>query len=458
MADSMDPLFAFLLSVIAASIIIPWLGPFLSLIMASLLFGTLSGMGPELLGYISTGLARMFSSLALVIVGGALLAEYLRRTGSLERIVSDLSRLAKRSLIASGAAGFLISLPVMCSITAFMILEPVVRRMAATNASSRLEEKRALFMTAVCSIISFNLLYPSPVMITLSSSLLASPSGLLYRAIPISFALFAVACLIMRYIPLQAGADGRVVLAAGREDKPVQRAEKGGSGPAAQAAALQPIPLKISRIRAWAPLLLPLLLMLAGALVDLAVPAKLSLGGSSAAAPFRSASAILTDPGMALLLGALLGLVWQRDKMQELIHAASRRSGVILLDLCGAGAFGYVVSRSDLSGEILRQEQLLPVLLLPFLLSAALELAQGSRVVTSALAAEVLAGYPLPAETLALLIAAGAFMLSYVTDPFFWLVKSATGASLKETALAYTLPLSLMGIFALALAVVSGAL
>ena len=197
--------------------------------------------------------------------------------------------------------------------------------------------------------------------------------------------------------------------------------------------------------------------MLAGALVDLAVPAKLSLGGSSAAAPFRSAAAILTDPGMALLLGALLGLVWQRDKMQELIHAASRRSGVILLDLCGAGAFGYVVSRSDLFGEILRQ-QLLPVLLLPFLLSAALELAQGSRVVTSALAAEVLAGYPLPAETLALLIAAGAFMLSYVTDPFFWLVKSATGASLKETALAYTLPLSLMGIFALALAVVSGAL
>jgi len=190
--------------------------------------------------------------------------------------------------------------------------------------------------------------------------------------------------------------------------------------------------------------------MLAGALIE--------LDGGGDTAHLRMTAAVLSDPGLALLLGAMLGLAWQRDRAQELIHIASRRAGVILLDLCGAGAFGYVVSRSDLPAELFRQGQILPVLLLPFLLAAALQLAQGSRVVTAALAAQLLSGYPLPAETLALLIAAGAFMLSYVTDPFFWLVKNATASSLRETATAYTLPLSLIGLFVFVLAAVDWAL
>jgi GntP family gluconate:H+ symporter len=108
--------------------------------------------------------------------------------------------------------------------------------------------------------------------------------------------------------------------------------------------------------------------------------------------------------------------------------------------------------------EIFRLGHFLPTLLLPFLLSAALQLAQGSRVVTATVAAQILAGYPLPATTLALLIASGAFMFSYVTDPFFWLLKSSTGASIKETVLAYTLPLSLLGLAAFALAAISSIL
>jgi len=197
-------------------------------------------------------------------------------------------------------------------------------------------------------------------------------------------------------------------------------------------------PAGISRTRAWAPLLLPLLLILSGGL--------------------QKEAGIFADPGIALLLGALLGLALEREKMQELIHVASRRAGVILLDLCAAGAFGYVAMQSGLSQEIYHLGQFLPALLLPFLVSAALQLAQGSRVVTAAVSSQILVGYPLPGVTLALLIAAGAFMFSYVTDPYFWLIKSSTGASMRETALGYTLPLSLLGLAAYALATVTSAL
>jgi GntP family gluconate:H+ symporter len=399
----MDPFLAFLATVIFVSLIIPRIGPFLSLVISSIIFGLLVGMGGELQGYVSTGLSRIFSSLAVVVFSGALLAEYLGSTQSLDRIIADLGRLADKNMAISGAAGYLISLPVMCSITAYMILQPVVSGLAGKSNDNR---KRALFMTAACSIISFNLIYPSPVMITLSAGLGAAQRDLLLCGIPISLILFALAYVLMLHI-----------FSGSAECKEIIN------------------PPAISRSRAWAPLLLPIAMILLGSIL----PEK---------------ARILADPGIALLLGALLGLALERKKIQELVHVASRRSGVILLDLCGAGAFGYVVAQSGLPEEIFRLGHFLPTLLLPFLLSALLQLAQGSRVVTATVAAQILAGYPLPAATLALLIASGAFMFSYVTDPFFWLLKNSTGSSIKETVLGYTLPLSLLGLAAFALAAI----
>ena len=91
---------AFFAAMILVSLIIPKMGPFLSLVVAAILFGILAGMGQELLGYMTTGLGRIFSSLAIVVFGGALLAEYLRRTGAIERIIADLGGLAHQSLLS----------------------------------------------------------------------------------------------------------------------------------------------------------------------------------------------------------------------------------------------------------------------------------------------------------------------------------------------------------------------
>lgn len=67
MPASMDPFLAFLTAVLFGSLIIPQLGPFLSLIISAIAFGLRVGMGADLLGYMSTGLFRIFSSLALVL-------------------------------------------------------------------------------------------------------------------------------------------------------------------------------------------------------------------------------------------------------------------------------------------------------------------------------------------------------------------------------------------------------
>jgi GntP family gluconate:H+ symporter len=350
-------------------------------------------MGTELMGYVISGLGRIFSSLVIVVFAGAVIAEYLRKTGAIDRIVADLLLLTRKGLLVSGFAGYLISLPVMCSITAYMILEPVVSALGMqTTGSSR----RFLFMTAACSVISFNLVYPSPVMVSLTSSLNVEPYDLLTLSIPISLLLFALAYIYMLLLPSE-------------EAKPAER-----------------LVINVNRSKAWFPLILPMGLIL--------------LGGLWAEARF------VGDPSVALLLGALICLVLAREKIPEIIHSASRRSGVIMLDLCGAGAFGYVIAQSDLGNEIYGLGQALPILVLPFLISAVLQLSQGSRVVTVIVASQILSNYPLDGMILALLISSGAFMFSYLSDPYFWLIKESTSSSMKDMVKGYTLPLIILGL------------
>jgi len=407
---SMDPLQSFLAAVILVSLLVPKLGPFLSLVLSAILYGLAVGMGLDTIDLIATGLGKIFSSLAVVVFSGAVLAEYLRRTGAIDRIVADLLGLSKNGLFVSGSAGYLISLPVMCSITAFMILEPVVSCLGRqTEGGSR----RLLFMTAVASVISFNLIYPSPVMVSLAGSLDVEAGDLLTLGIPVSLLLFALAYIYMSRLPSENVEKGHCLIP------------------------------KISRTRAWLPLLLPTILILLG----IALGSKPEYYGYSIAG-------FVGNPGVALLLGALVCLALARDRIQEMVHTATRRSGTILLDLCGAGAFGYVVAQSGLGQEIYSLGQALPILILPFLVSSVLQMAQGSRVVTAVVAAQVLAGYPLDGLTLALLISAGAFMFSYVSDPYFWLIKQSTGANMGEMVRGYTLPLCLMGLAAFAAAAV----
>jgi gluconate:H+ symporter, GntP family len=68
-----------------------------------------------------------------------------------------------------------------------------------------------------------------------------------------------------------------------------------------------------------------------------------------------------------------------------LVEKAVRRSGVVLLDLCGGGALGVTTLAMTGAGEALGRFFLqlsLPHILVLFLIAAALQTVQGSRVVT----------------------------------------------------------------------------
>ncbi len=403
MYSLMDPVPAFLIAIILVGLLVARLGlhPFLGLLTSALVYGLLTGMGPEVIGHVTTGLARFFSALAIIIFSGSVIAEYLRRSRSVDRIVADLLGLVgqKRGLMASGLSGYLVSLPVMCCITSYLILEPVAKEMGRRTDRSK---ARFQYMVAAASVISYNLIYPSPVMVALTGALDVRPVDTLKLAIPLSLLLLVAAHFYLSRLPLiEAGI---------------------APGPPAN------LP---SRLRAWLPLVLPMALILAGLVTE--------------------AARFVGNPNVALLLGALVSVVLARKK--EIVKAATRRAGVIIFDLCGAGAFGYVIAQSDLGAAL--QGSLggwVPLFAIPFILAALVQLAQGSRLVTVVIAAEVMRGYPLDGLTLILLISAGAFTFSYLSDPYFWLIKDTTGSSLREVVFGYTAPLTLCGLIVLAAA------
>jgi GntP family gluconate:H+ symporter len=153
-----------------------------------------------------------------------------------------------------------------------------------------------------------------------------------------------------------------------------------------------------------------------------------------------------------MLAGAVTALVLSPPKARTAgLSQGAKHAGMIIFDICGAGALGFVIVKSGFAQAALAQLTIfIPIILVPFILAALIETAQGSRVVTAVITAEVLAGsavtgaiHPLP---LILLISAGSCIVSYVTDPFFWLVQRTTGDDIRTVVKNYTLPIALAGI------------
>jgi GntP family gluconate:H+ symporter len=161
-----------------------------------------------------------------------------------------------------------------------------------------------------------------------------------------------------------------------------------------------------------------------------------------------------------MLAGAVTAIILAPQEFRSKgLSQGAKHAGLIIFDICGAGALGFViVSTGFAQGTLGQLTQVIPIILVPFILAALIETAQGSRVVTAVITAQVIAGsavvYALHPITLILLISAGSCMVSYVTDPFFWLVQRTTGDDIKTVVRNYTLPIALagIGIFIVALA------
>jgi len=417
----MDPLPAFLITLVLISVIgiLFRISPFFTLVGGALFFGALTGIAPDqLIQTVTGGLARVFGLFAIVILSGAIIAKVLEEQGQISQIVADIRRYAKSPVTLTGVSSYLLALPVACSITAFIILEPVIRNLE----KGEKEVSALLFVAALGSLISFGLLYPTPVTIPLFATLSAGSSPLIYDALVIPLSLFLLGGVLVA---------SRTRKAYGKSS-PVEVSASGSSGEPDQQNT------KI-HIRAWAPLL-----AIAGA-----IPVAWSLGLS----PNSLVQVIM-------LAGAVTALVLAPAAPRlSGIQRGAKHAGVIIFDICGAGALAAVILESGFAEAALGGVSgVLPVLFTPFVIAALIQTAQGSRVVTAVITGGIMAGSAIASSfdplALILMIVAGSFVFSYVTDPYFWLVQKATGEGIGGVVRRYTLPLAACGFVILAVAVI----
>ena len=405
----MHTLLAFALTLAAITIVsvryrVP---PFLTLIGGAVLYGLLAGLDPaEILPTATAGAGKVFATLGVIIFAGSSLAALLRESRHLDRIFADLRALVPSRAGATALAGYLLAIPLMCCITSFMILSPLV---AHVGEGGKVTGKRLLYILAVGSVLSFVLVYPAPVVLSLLQSPLfqgGSPWQLMLLMVPLSLLLLAgLTLLLQRWHP--------------EPDEPPRE---------------EAVPA-VSSLRAWAPVLTPIVLVLVGLLIP-GLHVLSDVDGAMIAALIVAA---LCVPPAARLPGLTKG---------------TRNAGIIIFDLCGAGALGAVIAATLFADQAFQLASgILPVVLIPFALAAILQAALGSRVVTAIVAASVLAGSAavaaIPPLALLLLLCGGILVCSYLTDPYFWLIHRVTGDGVAEVAKYYTLPLFLAGVLVL---------
>jgi GntP family gluconate:H+ symporter len=411
----MDPLVAFAVTLvlITAFSLRYRISPFFTLIGGAVLFGLLAGMTPDatMLGIVA-GVGKVFSAFGIIILCGAVIAKLLQEQHQTEEIVADIRRTVKNPPVIAGVSGYLLSVPVTCCITSYIMLNPIL---------DSIEENRArrnvlLYLAAVGGIISYALVYPTPVVIPLYEAFSGGVSALVFDAvsIPLSLLVLGGVLLYFRFVhpdttaPESTAAQTRVP----------------GEG--------MQVPHRGMHWRAWAPFIAILFF----------IPISLLLLHLSQVSMIN----------VIMLAGAVtaIALASPAVRTHGLLQGA-KHAGMIIFDICGAGALGFVIVQSGFARDALSQLTfLIPVILVPFILAALIETAQGSRVVTAVITAEVLAGsavagaiHPVP---LILLIGAGSCIVSYVTDPFFWLVVRTTGDDVGTVVKNYTLPVVLAGI------------
>ncbi|MHC1629389.1 MAG: GntP family permease [Methanoculleaceae archaeon] len=371
--------------------------PFLALVGAGLLYGVLAGMGgEEIISAATRGAGTIFAVLAIVIFCGACIGALLQEAGHLDRIIADLRRMVRWPAATAGVTGFVLSIPMMCCITAFILAAPIVSR--NTGGPRR---QNLLFLTAVASVVSFVLIYPAPVtytVISLTGLLADDPWSFDIISIPFALALLGGAILVASH-RIHGGTAG-------------SEAPEGGPG-------------------AWIPFAVIFLFIVTG----LAVHSLEFLSNVSIALLAGVVAAILVVPGTARYNG---------------LRRGSRRAGVIIFDLAGAGAFGGVMAASAFPAQVSSGiTAFVPTLLFPLVLTAVIQAAVGSRVVSASIVAAVVAETGVPAGLdptgFLLMIAGGTCFFPAFSDPYFWLVKRATGAGIRDVLRGFTLPLTIIG-------------
>ncbi len=201
-------------------------------------------------------------------------------------------------------------------------------------------------------------------------------------------------------------------------------------------------------------ILLPVVLMLVGTAAD-----NVSAPGSA----LNNGLHLAGNDDMALLVGVLFSFVtlgvmrgFSRDTVLRFSNECLAPTAAITLLVGAGGGFGRVLQDTGVSGAIIlvAMKSHVPILLLAWILAAAMRLATGSATVALATAANIVAPIALHSagvhpELLAVATGAGSLIFSHVNDGGFWLVKEYFNMSVGQTMKTWSICETIISVTAL---------
>jgi len=409
----MTPLLIFLLALVLILVMTAKfrVNPFLSLISVSIFVALLAAKPLDGLESILTGMGRVIYQLGIMIVCGGIIGMVLDEIGGTAVIADDIIYISKRPILALNVLGFLVAIPVMCCILAYVILIPIAREVASKQ---NMPIGMAATSLSLGTLASYELIYPAPGVYSAATELGVVGTDIvllgLLIAIPTSLAGYLYAKRFCRLGPVPTS-----VVEMHRE--------------------------RTSRLRAYPPIVVPLALIFSNLIFP--VPVLNFVG----------------NPNIALLIGVLLAFIAARgfgwDAINTWTREAVKKGGGILMVLCAGGALGSTLALTGAGQELgaLIIQSGMPALFLPFLVAVAIQSVQGSRLVTFLIAPSIilpiLPELGLPLGLALMSMASGTFLVSHANDAYFWTVVELADMIPSAGYRCYTIGGIVLGVVAL---------
>ncbi|MBB5917723.1 GntP family gluconate:H+ symporter [Nocardia transvalensis] len=436
------------IAVLLVAIIKVKLEPFIALLLTGLLLALAAGLPvSQIVGtalksgdsLLETGFGSILGHIAVIIGLGTVLGAILERSGGADVLTARLLALfgPKGAPVAMGLVGLIFGIPVFFDIGIF-VLAPLIY--VAAKRGGRSLVLYAMPMVAGLSM-THAFLPPHPGPVALGGLLGVSLGWLILMGLVCGLPGFVAAGIVWgTYI----GNRVRVEV----PDEFLVRPERTGSGPGATTAPEPGETLEKSPPSAG----------LIGVII--AIPLVLILGATFGTQLLDKGSkplqvlTFLGTPAVALLIAVLVAFyvlgVRRGSTVRELseITADSLRPVGMLLLVVGAGAFfGKVISATGIGDALAHtmSDAGLPVIVLAYLISCGLRIAQGSATVaivtTGGIVAPLVGGHGYSQMAIALIamaIAAGSIVLSHVNDGGFWIISKFFNLTVKQTLQTWT--------------------
>ncbi|MCA1029489.1 GntP family permease [Bacillus timonensis] len=415
------------------------LHPFLSLLLAAFGVGLLAGLPLNtVVEAVNGGFGGLMGYIGIVIVAGTIIGTVLERSGAALRMAEVVLRLVgeKRPQLAMSLIGAIVSIPVFCD-SGYVILSSL-KKALAKRAKVALASMAVALSTGLYA--THTLVPPTPGPIAAAGNIGAT--DYLGTIILIGL-LVAIPTVLVGY--LWAVKVASKIKIEGEETLSLDYDEivKGfGALP--------------STVKSFAPIVLPILLIGLGSVVKF-----FAWSGK-----FAEVLVFLGSPVVALLIGVLVSFTLMPKLNEETLTGwvgdGIKDAATILLITGAGGAFGSVIKATPVADLIqgIADGGLLNgalVLLIPFIVAAALKTAQGSStaalVVTSTLIAPLLPEMgiegAIPLALVVMAVGAGAMAVSHVNDSYFWVVTQFSGMKVTDAYKAQTLATLVQGLTAI---------